>query len=209
LTRIPSASVTIFNHVKSSRDALRMPTTSEPTDEALLVQAAAGDAQAFMVLYDRFAPRIFGLLIRIMRNRADAEDALQVVSLEIWRRAPMYNPALGSAASWILMIARARAIDALRASGRALQEIDAGSMATDAHTSSDPPSSARSRQLTAAMQALPVEQRAAIEFAFYRGLTRDQAATALGVPVGTVKTRIRSGVRALAESLSRAESRRA
>lgn len=185
--------------------APRMHTDIDPSDEALLERAAAGDGLAFMSLYDRYAPRILGLLIKIMRNRADAEDALQIVSLELWRRTSAYNPALGSAATWILMIARARGIDCLRARGQPVEALDDAHLTSAPRQDSAPSSSPPSEHLSSAMQALPFEQRAAIELAFYRGLTREQAATALGVPVGTLKTRIRSGVRALASALSGAD----
>src|SRR5581483_5837229 len=81
---------------------------------ALLVRAGAGDSRAFVAIYEVYAPRAFGLLLRILRDRGDAEDALQVAMLEVWRKAHTFDPAIGSADTWILMIARSRGIDALR-----------------------------------------------------------------------------------------------
>jgi RNA polymerase sigma-70 factor (ECF subfamily) len=169
-------------------------------DETLLERAAMGNRDAFELLYDRYAPRMFGLLIRIVRSRADAEDALQAAALDLWNRADRYDRSLGSAQTWILMIARARAIDSLRRTPRhaASDTAVVDTLAQRPEPSPTPPSA----PIHHAMSELPEDQRAAIEMAFYRGLTREEIATALGVPVGTIKTRIRTGVRRLAESLA-------
>lgn len=170
-------------------------------DERLLALVGAGDRTAFSVLYDRFAPRMFGLLVKLLRNRDHAEDVLQVVSLDIWRRADRYDPALGTAATWLLMVTRARAIDALRGSAR---HVPTWADQTDVESTPETQradASPGSPQLSAALDLLPVEQRTAVELAFYRGLTREEIAESLRVPVGTVKTRIRSAVRRLGASL--------
>ncbi len=175
------------------------PATDYPamTDERLLALVGQGDRAAFTVLYDRFAPRMFGLLVKLLRSRSEAEDALQVVSLDLWRRADRYDPALGSAATWILMVTRARAIDALRGTAR---RVPVWTEQQDAVAASEP-SAKRDLEhgpaLAMALQALPSEQRTALELAFYRGLTREEIAASLSIPVGTVKTRIRSAVRRL------------
>ena len=178
---------------------------SAPSDEQLLTRSAEGDRAAFMELHDRYAPRILGLLVKIMRNRTDAEDALQNVALDLWRRADSYNPALGSAQTWILMVARARAIDLLRKSarpGRAPVELaDTDAPSADA-PAADPADRSRVHR---ALAALPPEQRTPIDLAFYRGLTREQIAGALGIPIGTVKTRIRMGVQRLGVLLAETE----
>jgi RNA polymerase sigma-70 factor (ECF subfamily) len=173
------------------------------SDEELLVRAGAGDRGAFMELHDRFAPRILGLLVKIMRNRTEAEDALQNVALDLWRRAGGFDPALGSAQTWILMVARARGIDALRRSSRfAATGIEAAQPGV-----LDPPRAevAGPRRVDVALAALPPEQRTPIDMAFYRGLTREQIAGALDIPVGTVKTRIRMGLQRLGVALAERE----
>jgi RNA polymerase sigma-70 factor, ECF subfamily len=173
------------------------------SDEELLVRSGTGDRGAFMELHDRYAPRILGLLVKIMRNRTDAEDALQNVALDLWRRAGAYDPALGSAQTWILMVARARGIDALRRSSRlvasGIETVEPG-----APQEAAPDVMGRGR-VDRALAELPPEQRTPIDMAFYRGLTREQIAGSLGIPVGTVKTRIRMGLQRLGVALAERE----
>ncbi len=175
------------------------------SDEQLLTRSAEGDRAAFMELHDRYAPRILGLLVKIMRNRTDAEDALQNVALDLWRRADSYNPALGSAQCWILMVARARAIDLIRKSARTTRGesvlADSDAPAPITHE----PDAAQHTRVHRALAALPPEQRTPIDMAFYRGLTREQIAGALNIPIGTVKTRIRMGVQRLGVLLAETE----
>lgn len=174
-------------------------------DERLLALVGAGDRAAFSVLYERFAPRMFGLLVKLLRNRDHAEDVLQTVSLDVWRRADRYDPALGSAATWLLMVTRARAIDALRGSARRVptrsDQSDVQAPMSAEKGAENFEGSTRSPQLAAAIELLPSEQRTAVELAFYRGLTREEIAESLRIPVGTVKTRIRSAVRRLGAAL--------
>lgn len=167
------------------------------TDEDLLKLAAQGDRQAFLTVYDRYSPRVLGLLIKLLRDRTEAEDVLQDVMWELWRKADRYNPALGSAAAWILMTARSRAIDAARRSkrwdrSRALGE-DVGAK-TD-----DEPGLPKSHELARMLDTLPDEQRTAVHLAFVQGLTRAQIADITGAPIGTVKTRIALAIRRLSE----------
>lgn len=180
-----------------------IPTTDYGTlaDERLLALVGAGDRTAFTVLYDRFAPRMFGLLVKLLRNRDHAEDVLQVVSLDIWRRADRYDPALGTAATWLLMVTRARAIDAIRGSARHVPTWADQSGVESTPETQRADASPGAPQLSAALELLPGEQRTAVELAFYRGLTREEIAESLRIPVGTVKTRIRSAVRRLGTSL--------
>lgn len=168
------------------------------TDEDLLKLAATGDRQAFLTIYDRYSPRVLGLLVKLLRDRTEAQDVLQDVMWEIWRKADRYNPALGAAASWILMTARSRAIDAARRSKRwdrtrALAD-DAG-----ARVDSPPGLAPRSDELARMLDALPDEQRTAVHLAFVQGLTRAQIADITGAPIGTVKTRIALAIRRMSE----------
>jgi RNA polymerase sigma-70 factor (ECF subfamily) len=172
------------------------------SDEDLVERVAARDRDAFLALYDRFSPRMLGLILSIMRHRSAAEDVLQDAMLEVWtRHAARYKPTLGSVESWMLRLARARAIDHLRSSfrrtgsapetaGASLEWIDSGSARHDAAA------------LRAALLDLPIDQREPLVLAFAHGLTREQIASHLGIPVGTVKTRVRLGVHRLRERLA-------
>lgn len=175
-----------------------------PTDHDLLQQTAAGDPAAFSMLYDRFAPRMLGLLSGFFRSKTDAEDVLQEAFWSIWKTAGSYNPALCSPVGWIMMVTRSRALDRVRKLGRdragapeSVDDLAANiSSGPESFTETEP-----SYDTRAALDLLPEEQRQSIVLAFYRGLSREEIARVQGVPVGTVKTRIRSGVRRLREIL--------
>lgn len=164
--------------------------------------AASGDADAFLALYDRWSPRVFGLVLKLVGDRDEAEDVLQEVMWEVWEKASRFEPRLGAAGSWMLMIARSRAVDRVRRRRREAGRVpsapdlpDAGAGASGRGWTGVEP------EMTRAMESLPSEQRDAVSLAFYYGLTREQIADVRRVPVGTVKTRIRAGVRRLREIL--------
>jgi len=170
-------------------------------DEALLRRVAAGDALALRQLYDRCAPTVLALALRILRNRAEAEDILQDAFLEAWKRARNFDARRGSATAWILAIARSRALDGLRAKGSADRAAQAA--AREEVLPLPPPiESAEQRQerdrLQRALSALPPEQRETLELAYFEGLTQSEIAARTGDPLGTVKTRCRLALDKLA-----------
>jgi RNA polymerase sigma-70 factor (ECF subfamily) len=170
-------------------------------DEALLRRVAAGDARALRRLYDRCAPTALALALRILRNRAEAEDTLQDAFLEAWKRAKSFDPRRGSATAWVMTIARSRALDRLRARG----SVDRTAQAVAREQALPLPlpiESAEQRQerdrLQRALSALPPEQRAVLELAYFEGLTQSEIAARTGDPLGTVKTRCRLALDKLA-----------
>jgi RNA polymerase sigma-70 factor, ECF subfamily len=170
-------------------------------DELLLRRVAAGDARALRKLYDRCAPVVLALALRILRNRAEAEDTLQDAFLEAWRRAGAFDARRGSATAWILAIARSRALDRLRA--RSSADRAAQAAAREEMAAPSPPiESAERRQererLQRALSALPPEQRQTLELAYFEGLTQSEIAARTGDPLGTVKTRCRLALDKLA-----------
>ncbi len=170
-------------------------------DEALLRRVAAGDALALRQLYDRCAPTVLALALRILHNRAEAEDILQDAFLEAWKRARNFDARRGSATAWILAIARSRALDGLRAKGSADRAAQAA--AREEVLPLPPPiESAEQRQerdrLQRALSALPPEQRETLELAYFEGLTQSEIAARTGDPLGTVKTRCRLALDKLA-----------
>ncbi len=172
-----------------------------PSDESLLMQVAGRDQNAFMGFYDRFAPRVFGLVSRLLGDAADAEDVLQDVMWEVWQKAGGFDPVLGSAGSWVLMMARARSIDRIRSRGRERARLESlrGSVPPEWFAPATPRGDAE--PVGEALRRLPAQNREVIELAFFGGLTRQQIAESVGIPAGTVKTRIRAGVRQLREML--------
>jgi len=174
------------------------------TDIAILERIVARDENAVAELYDRHNRLLYGLLLRILRNQAEAEEVLQEVFLLVWTRAETYRAALGSPAAWLVRIARNRAIDRLRSNPVRLRAVEAAPTAVD---SSDNPemravASEQQQAVRAALDELPPEQRILIEQAYYLGLTQSELAERFQLPLGTVKTRIRSGMMALREQLS-------
>lgn len=172
-------------------------------DVALIERIVARDECALGKLYDRHSRLLFGLMLRILRDRGEAEEALQEVFLAVWSRADTYSASLGSPAAWLVSIARNRSIDRLRARSvrtRVLEAVD------EPRPGDNPESSAaRSEQAEAirvALVTLPPEQRELIENAYFLGLTHSELAARFGLPLGTVKTRVRTGLGALREQLS-------
>ena len=179
---------------------------TEVKDEDLLEQIVAGDEDAVAALYDRHGRLLFGLVLRIVRDRGTAEEVLQEVFLSVWSKATSYNPALGIPAAWLVRLARNRAIDRLRANRVRERTRDAA----DEPMAADTPEKAavQSEQRAGILRAigcLTHEQRVLIEGAYYGGLTQSELAAQFGLPLGTVKTRIRSGIIALREQLAKYE----
>jgi len=157
-----------------------------------------GDMDAAADLYDRHAAQIYALARRIVRDDGDAQDVVQEVFSQAWRTAGRYESGRGSVAGWLLMIARARAIDKIRArQSRPAAVSDvlpdsfpaAGRSAADALVAAE--DAGRVRE---ALAALPDAQRTALELAYYEGLSHSQIADKLSEPLGTIKTRIRTAL---------------
>ena len=175
---------------------------SDLTDVRLLQRIAARDTGALAELYHRHSRLLFGLLLRIVRDRAEAEEILQETFVRVWTRAETYDAQIGGPLSWIVRVARNGAIDRLRARRvRApvdaidVAAVEAGVPAAGIQT----PEAAvliaeRRRTLTDALAGLPAEQRQLIEAAFFEGYTHSELAQRFGLPLGTVKTRIRAGM---------------
>ncbi len=162
---------------------------------------ADGDQAAFAELYDEFAPRLLGLIARILGRREEAEDVLPEVFREVWSAAGRFDPALSSLDFWLLMLARARAIDHLRSNGAAVTWRHEGEPAPAVETAELTDRSELAVRAREALALLPEAQREAIALAFFHGWTGRQIAERRGIPLGTVKTRIRSGMRKLREHL--------
>ena len=180
---------------------------SRQADQASLERIARGDEHALAELYDRHARLIFSLALRILQVRADAEDIVQEIFAQVWAQAARYDPSRGAVAAWMLMLARSRAIDRLRARKarpEAGGETDAAERIPDAAVTQDLEllSAEQASRLRRALEGLPEAQREALELAYYEGLTHAEVAVRLAEPLGTIKTRIRQAVIKLRESLS-------
>jgi RNA polymerase sigma-70 factor, ECF subfamily len=182
----------------------------KPMDDATLLQAVARrDEAAFGELYDRLSRPVFSLVVRVLRSRAEAEEVLQEAFWQVWERAPDFRPELGTPFSWIITIARRKAIDRLRANARHLRRIEEaqGLRAEDDFVAPAALESLATDEAGAAVRAalakLGPEERRAIALAFFDGLTHEEIAAALRAPVGTIKARIRRGLLKLKPALAR------
>ncbi|HKZ86070.1 MAG TPA: sigma-70 family RNA polymerase sigma factor [Anaerolineae bacterium] len=179
------------------------------TDESLLARAAAGDASALEALYDRYAPVVMGLALKMIGDRAAAEEIVQETFWRVWRNADAFRAQRGTATSWLFGIARNLIIDLCRRRKvrpqPAQSEDEARRVESAADPDSDVPESAwtsiKRRQVRAAMAQLPAAQRRVIELAYFGGMTRQEIAQAIGEPLGTVHTRARLALQKLRESL--------
>ena len=175
-------------------------------DWAALVQSiAAGDQLALHALYERAHRVVFTLIMRITANRETAEELTIDVFHDIWRRASHYDAANGTVLAWIMNQARSRAIDRLRFESRKKRS-QGGDVPPMAEAAADPSDVLELRQqgesLRAALAALTPDERRAIETTFFGGFTHAEAAVRLNQPLGTIKTRIRSGLHKLRHRLT-------
>jgi RNA polymerase sigma-70 factor, ECF subfamily len=176
--------------------------------EDLIRRLAAGDREAFGRFYDRYAPLVYPLVLRIVRDRADAADVLQDTFWEAWQNAATYDPTRGTPEAWMITRARTRAIDRVRAVRRRSETfvppLDDGLAAAAPEPGGDAAARAMDRGIVgAALAQLPTAQREAIELAYYAGLTQTEIAEQLRQPLGTVKTRIRLGLERLRDAVRR------
>jgi RNA polymerase sigma-70 factor (ECF subfamily) len=180
------------------------PNPANSSDVALLHAIAARDDEALASLYDRYRLILFGLLLRILNSREEAEDVLQEVFLQIWRRARDFDEERGQPFTWMITLARSRAIDRLRV--LAARQRLAASAAHETEEVSDAAADAVGsewREIVAgALAQIPDEQRRALMLAYFEGLTQSEIAARLDAPLGTVKTRMRSGMIKLRELLA-------
>jgi RNA polymerase sigma-70 factor (ECF subfamily) len=173
--------------------------------EAALLGCARGEAEALRRLYDNMAPTLMGVAMRIVRRRDLANDVLHDAFIQVWRRADTFDPARGSARTWLLSVVRHRALTVMRRLGRE-RPLDEGKLAEQP---SDEPSAldrlafaADAGALRRCLQELDADRRMTIILAYADGLSHAQIATRLGAPLGTVKSWVRRGLEALRRCLS-------
>jgi RNA polymerase sigma-70 factor (ECF subfamily) len=182
----------------------------QPPDAELIAAIASGDVGSLEQLYDRYSALVFSVGLRVLNDRQLAEDVAQEVFLRVWRRPLAYDPDRGRFISWLMSVTRNRAIDEQRRQSRRLRSEENGDNPAREVPSGDrlddPQAAAlygeERRAVREALTRLPPEQRYAIELAYFGGLTQVEIAERTGDPLGTVKTRIRLGMRKLRDSLT-------
>ena len=171
----------------------------------LIRQTANQDREAFSQLYDRFSSLVYTLAMRMLRMSSDAEDLLQEVFVQVWHQAHRYSEERGSPEAWIVNIARSRAIDKLRSIRRMERSFVLTDDPAKAESSDNVESSAAESEtkltMNSALANLPEAQRKVLELAYFDGLSQSEIANRLKEPLGTVKTRMRSGIQRLRDLL--------
>lgn len=175
-------------------------------DLAIVRRMVAGEPEALAELYDRFAPLVLAVARRILGAAGDAEEVLQEAFLQVWNQAERYDAGRSSVSTWLVLIARTRALDRLRSRGA--RDRTAAAAAAEP----PPPDTSsrldehvlhreRRRRVKEVLSAIPEEQRRVLELAFYEGLSQSEISTRTGTPLGTVKTRALLGMKKLREAL--------
>ncbi len=174
------------------------------SDEALVALAARSEQTALGELYDRYGRPAYGLALRVLRDEALAEDAVQEAFLALWRTASRFVPERGKASTWILTLVHRRAVDLVRREERRRADV-----LDDALEQADPEAAPdeqawlrlQRERVQEALRQLPDQQREALELAYYGGFTQSELAERLGQPIGTIKSRMFSGLARLRELL--------
>jgi RNA polymerase sigma-70 factor (ECF subfamily) len=169
-----------------------------PDDAALVARLRAGEHDALALVFDRYAGLAKAIALRIVRSDSEAEDVVQEVFMQVWRQADRFDAARGRVPAWITTIARTRALDRLRRMSARRETADDATpeaMAT-------PPVPLTGRLVRTALDDLPADQRVPLELAYWEGLSQSEIAERLGEPLGTIKTRMRSGLLKLREQLA-------
>lgn len=183
--------------------------TASASAATLLPSVARGSVSAFEEFYDRYAPTVYALLLRILANADDAQEVLQETFVKAWTSANMFDSVRGSEIAWLISIARSRGIDRLRSRKiRNTREDEAGrevsilSSFVDHTTGADRAIQSEERAaVRSALSELPEPQRIALELAYFEGLSQSEIAARLAEPLGTIKTRMQLGMKKLRERL--------
>ncbi|MFB6627180.1 ECF RNA polymerase sigma factor SigK [Streptomyces sp. NPDC056374] len=164
----------------------------------VMQQVAHGDKEAFSALYDALSPLVFGIVLKIVRDRAQSEEVAQEVMIELWRQAARYRPEAGSVTAWAATIAHRRAVDRVR-SAQAASDREHAQAAREHTTAFDEVAEQvetrlESEQVRRCLRGLTELQRQAVTLAYYQGLTYREVAASLRTPLPTIKTRMRDGL---------------
>ncbi|MEW1551264.1 ECF RNA polymerase sigma factor SigK [Streptomyces tsukubensis] len=165
---------------------------------ALMQQVAQGDKEAFSSLYDALAPLVFGIVVKVLRDRAQSEEVAQEVMIDLWRQAARYRPDAGAVTTWAATIAHRRAVDRVR-SAQAAADREHAQAAREHRTAFDEVAEQveirlESEQVRRCLRGLTELQNQAVTLAYYRGLTYREVAETLRTPLPTIKTRMRDGL---------------
>jgi RNA polymerase sigma-70 factor (ECF subfamily) len=168
-------------------------TNAIPSDLALVTAVRSGDQSAMAVLYDRYSSIVYSVALRVLQDTGAAEDVLQDIFMQLWRKPAAFDASRGNMDAWLAVIARNRAIDALRRR-RPQDDIAEVIVSVEPDLATEADRTRAMEKVRGALQTMPPAQRAALEMAYFEGLTHAEIAEKTGDPLGTIKTRIRTGL---------------
>ena len=172
-----------------------------PSDLALVTAIRSGDQGAMGTLYDRYSSIVYAVALRVLQETGAAEDVLQEIFMQLWRNPGAFDASRGNMAAWLAVVARHRAIDALRRR-RPENDLEDVVVSVEPDLASEADRSRAMDKVRGALQAMPPPQRSALEMAYFEGLTHAEIADKTGEPLGTIKTRIRAGLLSLRKVLA-------
>jgi RNA polymerase sigma-70 factor (ECF subfamily) len=170
-------------------------------DGLLLTRAKGGDQQAMTDLFDQYSGMVYSVALRVLHDPGQAEDVMQEIFFQVWRNPNVFVSGRGSLGAWLAVMARNRAIDALRRR-RPTDSVDDVALASSSDLGSEVERNRMMEKVRGVLKDLPVEQQKSVEMAFFEGLTHSEIAAKTGDPLGTVKTRIRSALITLRKAIS-------
>ena len=176
-------------------------TQSAEMERELIAGMRGGREAAMAQLYDRYSSIVYSVALRVLGDTGAAEDVLQDIFMQLWRKPDSFDANRGSLAAWLAVIARHRAIDALR-KRKPETNVTEVVIALDFDLEEEAGRRMAIEKVRSALAGMPAEQRMAVELAFFEGLTHSEVATKTGEPLGTVKTRIRSALQALRKAMA-------
>ena len=165
-------------------------------DSNLISSIRTGDQNAMAALYDRYSSIVYSVALRVLADTGAAEDTLQDVFMQLWRNPGAFDSSRGSLGAWLAVIARNRAIDALR-KRRPENNIEDVVISVETDLASEADRSRSAEKVRSLLGGMPAAQRTPLEMAYFEGLTHSEIASKTGEPLGTIKTRIRAGLAAL------------
>jgi RNA polymerase sigma-70 factor (ECF subfamily) len=171
------------------------------SDLALVTAIRSGDQSAMAALYDRYSSIVYSVALRVLQDTGAAEDVLQDIFMQLWRRPGAFDSSRGNMGAWLAVIARHRAIDRLRRR-RPESDIDDVVVSVEPDLASDADRTRAMDKIRGALQAMAAPQRSALEMAYFEGLTHVEISEKTGEPLGTIKTRIRTGLLSLRKVLA-------
>ena len=176
-------------------------TNAITSDLALVTAIRSGDQGAMAALYDRYSSIVYSVALRVLQDTGAAEDVLQDIFMQLWRNPGSFDASRGNMAAWLAVIARNRAIDVLRRR-RPLDDIEEIAVSVEPDMASDAERARAMEKIRGALDTMPAPQRSALELAYFEGLTHTEIAEKTGEPLGTIKTRIRTGLLSLRRVLA-------